>query len=998
MNKHLLLAMSLLAIAATTLRAQATISPRIKYNFNPDWLVRVGDASGAEAVNFADNDWKKITLPYAWNEDSAFKVHIHNFPTGVAWYRKHFKLPPSAQGKKVFLEFEGLRQSGKVYLNDQLIGESSNGVMAFGFDITDTLKPAPAENVLSVRTDNAWGGAQWNDRNFYANYGGINKNVFLHVADKLYQTLPLFSNLGTTGVYVYGEDFDVPAGSAKVTAEAQVRNDHASPQTFAFKVQISEVNGKSVAAFEDGVQTIAPGETRTVSAAARITGLHFWSWGYGFLYDVTTTLQVDGHAVDAVRTRTGFRKTAFAHGYLKLNDRVIHLKGYAQRSTNEWPAVGQQIPPWMSDFSNELMVASNANLVRWMHVTPPKQEADSCDRVGLLQVMPAGDSEKDVAGRRWEDRVKLMRDAIIYHRNSPSIIFYESGNNQISEDHMTEMKALRDHYDPHGGRAIGSRNMLDSKVAEFGGEMLYINKSAGKPMWMMEYMRDETLRKYWDEFTPPFHKDGDGPIRKVGDSPAPYNRNQDSCAVENIVRWFEYWQARPGTGERVNAGGVNIYFSDSQTHSRGAAYARCSGEVDAMRLPKEGFYAHQVMWDGWVDPKPGIHIIGHWNYDLNVRKPIYVVSSAPQVELFVNNQSLGLGEQSSRFLYTWKTVQFQPGELRAVGRDATGKKLCETSIQTAESPTGIQLTLRTGPNGLQGDGADMALVDVEVVDARGKRCPTALNVVQFELQGAAEWRGGMASAPPDAKTLDITENYILAKALPVEGGINRVILRSLPTAGKIVLKANSPGLKPATLELFSQVFLATGGLSQTLPDRGLKSSFRRGPTPAEETVTPTRRAVLIVGASAGSNASKVTDAFDDNETTKWKSDGKSGTGWIDFQLERQATVSEVTLRLGQFKKSYPLRVTVDGKEAYVGKSQPGLGYCTLVLSPTTGKTVRIALVGAIEDKRSFEMTEVSGKKLDVGQAVDTKGVLEIGEAEIYEPLTVVGPAMGGQRR
>src|SRR6185503_17369449 len=191
-------------------------------------------------------------------------------------------------------------------------------------------------------------------------------------------------------------------------------------------------------------------------------------------------------AIDVVRIRTGFRKTEFGKGMVKLNDRVIQLKGYAQRTTNEWPALGSAVPAWLSDFSNRLMLESNANLVRWMHVTPWKQDIESCDRLGLMQAMPAGDSEKDVDGRRWEQRVELMRDAIIYNRNNPSILFYESGNHGISEDHMAQMKKVRDAYDPHGGRAIGARDMLSpTSVAEYGGEMLYINKSAGKPLWSM---------------------------------------------------------------------------------------------------------------------------------------------------------------------------------------------------------------------------------------------------------------------------------------------------------------------------------------------------------------------------------------------------------------------------------------------------------------------------------------------------------------------------------
>ena len=161
------------------------------------------------------------------------------------------------------------------------------------------------------------------------------------------------------------------------------------------------------------------------------------------------------------------------------------------------------VPAWLSDYSNREAVRSGGNVVRWMHVAPWRQDVESCDRVGLIQAMPAGDAEKDVEGRQWEQRVGLMRDAIVYYRNNPSIIFYESGNKAVSEPHMADMKALRDEFDPHGGRASGSREMLDSKTSEYGGEMLYINKSGGQPLWAMEYCRDEGLRRYWDDWSYP---------------------------------------------------------------------------------------------------------------------------------------------------------------------------------------------------------------------------------------------------------------------------------------------------------------------------------------------------------------------------------------------------------------------------------------------------------------------------------------------------------------
>lgn len=979
-----------LLFSSTVARAyEPPRSQRIKYNFNSGWKLLVGDPAGAETPNFDDANWKDVTLPRAWNEDDAFKKDIKDLSTGIAWYRKRFKLPAESAGKKVFLEFEGIRQGGEFYLNGQFIGRHENGVMAFGFDITDLLKHAPQENVIAVRIDNSWNYKEkstastyeWNDRNFYATYGGINKSVFLHITDKLHQTLPLYSNLGTTGVYVYAQDFDIRGRSARITAESQVANENSAAKTFSYEVVVEDIGGNLVKTIDGGEYTLAPGETKTVSASAKVEGLNLWSWGYGYLYNVYTILKADGKTIDVVTTRTGFRKTEFADGAMKLNDRVIQLKGYAQRTTNEWAALGSSVPAWMSDFSNHLMVESNANLVRWMHVTPWKQDVESCDRVGLMEAMPAGDSERDVEGRRWEQRAELMRDAIIYNRNNPSIVFYESGNKGVSEEHMRQMKALRDRYDPHGGRAIGAREMLDSQVAEYEGEMLYINKSAGKPLWAMEYSRDEALRKYWDEFSPPYHRDGAGPLYQGQDASA-YNRNQDSHAIEDVERWYDYWHERPGTGARVSAGGVNIIFSDSNTHHRGAENYRRSGETDAMRLPKDSYFAHQVMWDGWVDvERPRTYVIGHWNYAPGVKKNVYVVSSADKVELFINDKSLGFGEQSSRFLFTFKNVEWQPGAITAVGYDRNGKKITEAAKKTAGSPVALRLAVHTSPLGLRADGADLALVDVEVVDAEGNRCPTALNMINFSLSGAAEWRGGIAQG---------IDNYILSKNLPVENGVNRVIIRSTTKAGKIVLSASSEGLKPASIEIVSQTVKTDGGLSTETPNDGLVLNLQRGATPASPSFSVSRRAVRIARATAGANEDRAAQSFDDNETTAWVNDGRIETAWIKYEFERPAAVGEVTMKLSGWRtQSYPIRILVGEKVVFEGAAPRSLGYVTFAFPPVSGKSLKVELTGNASNRDAF------GNIVEIPGAPDTqsaagkggaKNALSIIEIEIYEPV------------
>lgn len=976
---------TLVALAATALAAPSE-NPRITYDFNPSWKLIVGDPAGASAVTFDDHAWKPVTLPHAWNEDDAFCKDIADLSTGIAWYRKHFTLPPEAQGKKIFLEFEGVRQAAEIFVNGKSVGLSENGINAFGLDLTDVV--TAGDNVIAVRTDNSWDYKekstgqkfQWSDKNFNANYGGIPKNVRLHITDRLHQTLPLYSSLGTTGVYIYATDFDIAARTATITAESQIRNEHTEPRTFTYEVSVNDLDGKQVAAFAAPAATLAPGQTTTAKALARVSGLNFWSWGYGYLYDVVTTLKVEGHSVDVVHTRTGFRKTEFAHGMIKLNDRVIQMHGYAQRSSNEWPAIGMSVPPWLSDFSNRLMVESNGNLVRWMHITPWKQDVESCDRVGLLEAMPAGDSEADVKDRRWAQRIAVMRDSIIYNRNNPSIVFYESGNRGVSEDHMRQMKALRDEFDPHGGRASGSREMLNhDTIAEYGGEMLYINKSAHIPFWAMEYSRDEALRKYWDEFTPPYHKNGDGPQHKGQDASA-YNRNQDSHAVENVLRWYDYWRERPGTGQRVSSGGVNIIFSDSNTHHRGVENYRRSGEVDAMRIPKDGYYAHEVMWDGWVDvEEPHIHIVGHWNYTPTTIKPVYVISSADKVELFINGKSLGSGEQSARFLFTFKDVAWQPGELSAIGYTADGKKLCETRLLTAGEPAALRLTARLDPTGLRADGADLALVEVEVIDANGLRCPTALNLVDFKLDGPAEWRGGIAQGK---------DNYILAKSLPVECGVNRVLVRSTTEAGKITITASSAGLKPSSIKLTSKPVAVCDGLSLQRPGNDLSSYLERGPTPTSPSYKETRRSVEIVHVTAGSNPEHAAKSFDDDETTSWVSGRAAGEGWITYELAHPATLTEAVFKLpGWRQRSYPIRITVDGQEVFQGETPKSLGYVTLPLKPVTGRTVKVELIGNSKDKDEFKLVEVANQAIaDTGANRLPGGVLAIIEAEFYEAV------------
>ncbi|MBE6215822.1 MAG: glycoside hydrolase family 2 protein [Bacteroidales bacterium] len=960
---------------------------RAKYNFNSGWKLEVGDVPAAKSASFNDKSWKRVTLPAAFNEDEAFAVDIVDLTDTVAWYRKHFN-GDDLLGKKVLIEFEGVRQAGDFYINGQHLGLHENGAMAVGFDLTPYIRKG--DNVLAVRIDNSWTYRekatrtrfQWNDRNFNANYGGIPKNVFLHVTDMVYQTLPLYSNLGTTGVYIYGSDYDVPGRKVTVNAVSQVKNDSDKVRKVAYEVSVYDLDGKLVKTFKGKSINVPAGAVAEVKASAKLKNVHFWSWGYGYLYTVKTALKDENDVVfDEVVTRTGFRKTQFGQGRIWLNDRVFMVHGYAQRTSNEWPAVGASVPAWLSDYSNALAVESGGNLMRWMHICPWKQDIESCDRVGMPQAMPAGDSEKDRQGRQWEQRTELMRDAIIYNRNNPSIIFYECGNESISREHMLEMKAIRDMYDPYGGRAIGSREMLDIRESEYGGEMLYINKSKHSPMWAMEYCRDEGLRKFWDDESYPYHKEGDGPLHR-GEPATSYNHNQDEFAVELVRRWYDYWRERPGTGERVSSGGVKIIFSDTNTHHRGSENYRRSGVTDPMRIPKDGFYAHQVMWNGWVDSEtPQTYIVGHWNYKPGTVKTVYVVSNGENVELFVNGKKQKAPRREYEFLFTFDKVAFEEGKLEAVTYGADGVEDSRFALETAGEPVSLKMTSWENPEGFKADGHDLAMIQFEVVDAQGRRCPLDNRVVNFTVEGEGEWRGGIALGE---------RNCVLSKALPVECGVNRALVRSTCKAGKIKVTAVAEGLPEASVEFRTVPVEVVNGMSGYLPAYSLPVSLVRGETPSTPSCTDIRRTVGVKEVRAGSNNAEAAMSFDDNELSSWKSDGQLSNGWITYKLERKAMVDDICLKLnGWRRKSYPLEVYAGKTLIWAGTTEKSLGYVHLeIASPVETDVITISMKGSSKENDAFgELTEVAGNAANELEArKSSKNELNIVEVDFTEAV------------
>ncbi|MDR1011681.1 MAG: DUF4982 domain-containing protein [Opitutaceae bacterium] len=841
-------------------------SGRATYDFNPAWRFIKKDAPGADAEKFDDASWTTVSTPHTWNDVDSYDEYIYRggertLHMGPAWYRKHFKLPAGAAGSRIVIEFEGMRQAAKFWVNGKPVGKYEDGVTACGIDITGAVRFGDQENVLAVWITNATDykeeatgvGFQWASKDFNPNFGGINRNVRLHILPKIHQTLPLLNGLGTTGVYVYASDFDIPGKTAVINIESQVRNGSGGQAAVDFSAVVVDAAGNVVARMQGEPLDMVDGETAIATAAGPLADARWWSPGQPNLHDVYTILSVAGKVVDVNKVTTGFRKTEFKGGAgtggVYINDRFTWLTGWAQRSTNEWAAIGAAYPDWMHDYDMRLMASANGNYVRWMHVAPTRQLSDACDRAGIVQVCPAGDKERNPDNPvQWDQRVEVMRRTIVYFRNSPGILFWEAGNNGISATRMKQMVDIRKQFDPSGGRVMGCRSLPatqgekvdwpsdkdpgagpgqtdeNARIAEYFGVMIgqdprvdaldtpaklfrsfSFQRRDIAPIIETEDFREEALRTHWDNYSPPNYGFKKGP----NDT---YDLNSEQFALAQIKRYNDYWSHRisldDGRKARWSAY-ASIVWADSLQLGRNpdTEVARSSGKVDAVRIPKQVFHAARVMQS--VD-KPDIHIIGHWTYPAGTRKTMHVVASnVAGVELFLNGKSLGkVTQPENGFAYAFPDVAFEPGAIKAVGYDAKGTPLARHELKTAGPAAAIRLTPHVAPQGFLANGADIAFFDVEVTDAEGNRCPTDQARVDFELSGPAIWRGGVNEFKPDS----INHTY-----LDTECGINRVFIRATLAAGEITLTAKRAGLKEASTHLESKPVSVKDGLVRIEP-------------------------------------------------------------------------------------------------------------------------------------------------------------------------------------
>ncbi|GAL88690.1 beta-galactosidase [Jejuia pallidilutea] len=636
--------------------------------------------------------------------------------------------------------------------------------------------------------------------------------------DPLHVTLPLYDNLETVGTYVYTDN--TSEKSADVTVEAEIQNEYSQNKNLTLVTQIVDNDGAVVAqSFKD--VAIPSGQKLKVATTTNVQNPQLWYTRNPYMYKVVTGIKESDKVVDTYESPLGIRNFEFNKDTgFSINGEHVKLHGWGQKPTNAWVGLGAALPDWLRDFTFKLMDDAGGNFIRWGHCAGSPAEVDMGDKYGFVTLMPGVSGESEDEGETWDIRYKAFKDLIVYYRNHPSIFIWEGGNWAESEAHYKEILNAIETFDPKGKRLMGNRradvkNDSDGYVSIEIGTEGWEREYPDLPIIESEYNREESPRRIWDKYSP-----DDNFWNHPNISKNTYKLSSEEFAVRQADHWWNKMGKKP-----YHSGGANWVFSDGPHGGRcPTEVTRASGEVDAVRLPKEAFYALKAMWR----PEPQVHIVGHWNYTPETKKTIYVISNCASVKLYVNDKLIGTNNAPENgYVFKFDQVAWETGEIKAEAFIDSELKTTQTK-ETAGEPEALKLTPITGPKGWLADGSDIALIDIEVVDAQGRRCPLAKGRVDFTISGPAIWRGGYNSGNPNS-----TNNLYL----DIEAGINRVAVRSTLEAGNVTITATKAGILDANLELNSMAFEIKNGLTTMLP-QVYENVLSKEPLPAHTPEMP----------------------------------------------------------------------------------------------------------------------------------------------------------------
>ena len=738
---------------------------------------------GPYAQKFDDSTWQEVQVPHDWvttlpyapeaSHSHGYKTVGWKYPeTSVGWYRKTLHIGQEDFGKHLMLRFDGIFRNAQVWFNGFYMGTEPSGYVTQVYDITPYINYG-GDNLICVRAD-----ASLEEGWFYEG-AGIYRDVWLDKSAEV--------SVAPFGTFVYA-DMEAPFDQVIVHVKTDVTNHGLEARQYLVEQRLIDAEGREVAHAKGHENTLKSKDTRTTHHIMKITNPHLWSTTDPYLYKVVTTVKVDGQVCDVYETTTGLRTVAFdsERGFL-LNGEPLKLKGVNMHQDHA--GVGAAIPDALQAWRIRQLKKFGCNAYRASHNPMTPALLDICDREGMLVI-----DENRLMGIN-EEHLRLLERMIKRDRNHPSIILWSDGNEEWGLENTIQgtrvAEAMREYtrlFDPTRSNTVANAGGVELiKGLDVVGFNYIVqndvdNRKKANPSWKIVGTEETTGCGTRGVY-----------YTKEAGRMISINRT-DKPGVENVIeRGWQFYADRPWAAGLFYWTGFD--YRGEPNPLQYPAHDSEFGILDYCGFPKDEAWYLKAWWT----KEPTLHIFPHWNLQGHEGEEVelWAYSNCDEVELTVNGQKLGRQKMPRNGHLKWKAT-YQPGKVVAVGYK-NGKRILTQTIETTKTPN--KTVLKADRTTITADGRDLAIITIEVQDAKGRMVPDACPLLTFQIEGEGRILGAGNGDPMYLGEDHPKHQDCKTFSMPAFNGMAQLLVQSTETAGDIRISCTSEGLNTSTLQI-----------------------------------------------------------------------------------------------------------------------------------------------------------------------------------------------------
>lgn len=419
----------------------AQAQQRVVYTINDGWKFTKGSPFEAQLTGCDDSSWETVNIPHTWNDKDA-DDETPGFYRGPVWYRKQLFIDKSQEGRQAVIYFEGANQEVRFYLNGRFVGEHKGGYTRFCFDITPHLRYGQ-ENLFAIYVNNVYNPNIPPLSADFTFFGGIYRDVYLQFMNPVHIAT---NDYASSGVYIRTPEVNNSAASVEITT--LLTND--MPQATEIRVEniICDADGKEVKKTQAEVK-LAAGETKTdISKKIKIDSPRLWDIDDPYRYMVYTRIldKRKGTLLDEVVNPLGLRWFKFdsEKGFF-LNGKGRKLIGTARHQ--DYFQKGNALRDELHVQDVLLLKEMGGNYLRVSHYPQDPVIMEMCDKLGIVTSVeiPVVNAVTETE-EFLHNSVEMAKEMVRQDFNRPSVMIWGYMNEIFLRRPYTEGKQLEDYY------------------------------------------------------------------------------------------------------------------------------------------------------------------------------------------------------------------------------------------------------------------------------------------------------------------------------------------------------------------------------------------------------------------------------------------------------------------------------------------------------------------------------------------------------------------------